>query len=87
LLIIIVVLITSSLTDKDQEDFPIVIELFIQPSCSENCSHFLLSPNHEYVLEDISCLHILEEKNNNVDQLTQGEEINTQCIPFFQNNN
>jgi hypothetical protein len=31
-------------------------------------------------LEDISCLHILKEKNNNVDQLTQGEEINTPCI-------
>jgi hypothetical protein len=35
-----------------------------------------------YVLEDISCLHILEEKNNNVDQLTPEEEIHTQHITF-----
>jgi hypothetical protein len=40
----------------------------------------LLYPNHEYFLEDILCLHILKEKNNNVDHLTQEEKLNTQCI-------
>jgi len=55
-------IITSpSLNDKGQEVFMIITKLFIQPSCSENCSHVLLSPNHVYVLEDISYLHILEE--------------------------
>jgi len=75
------VVTSSSLSNKDQEDF---LEFFIQPPCSKNCVDLLISPNHEYVLEDKSCLLILEEKNNNVDQLTQGEEINIECIPYFE---
>jgi len=35
-------------------------------------------------LEHISCLYTLEKKNNNVDHLTQGEEINTQRMSFFE---
>jgi hypothetical protein len=70
--------ITSpSLTNIDQEDFPIVTELLIEPSCFENYSDMLLSPNHECALEDISYSHLLQDKNNNVDQLTQGDEIKT----------
>jgi hypothetical protein len=56
--------------------------------CGKNCynnfsrkySHFLLYPNHTCVLEDIIGLHILEDKNKNVDQKTQGEEVHTQSI-------
>jgi len=55
------------LTDKLKEGFHVITELFIEPSCFELSSYFLLSLNHEYVLEYFSCLHILKQKNNNVD--------------------
>jgi len=54
---------SSSLIEKKQEGFLVVTELFMQHSSSENCYDFLLYPNHEYVLEDISFSHIVKEKN------------------------
>jgi hypothetical protein len=79
-----VVITSLSLTDIDQECFPIVARLFIEPSCSENSCDLLLFSNHEYVLKDISYSHILWEKNNNIDHFTQGEEINIQGIMILE---
>jgi hypothetical protein len=78
-----VVINSPSSTDIDQECFPTVDGLVIEPSCSKNSCDFLLSSNHEYVLEDISDSHIVQEKNNHVDLFTQGEEINIQDIPLL----
>jgi hypothetical protein len=75
-LICCIVTTSPTLTEKDQEDFPVVTQL----PCSRKYSHLLLYLEHACVLEEISGLHILEEKNKNVDQSTQGEEVHTQCI-------
>jgi hypothetical protein len=74
---------SPSLTKIDQECFPIVGGLFIETSCSKNSFDFLLSSNHEYVLEDISDSHILQGKNNHANIFTQGEEINIHDIPLL----
>jgi hypothetical protein len=61
---------SPSITDIDQECFPTIDGLFIETSCSNDSCDFLLSSNHEYVLEDISDSHIVQEKNNHVDLFT-----------------
>jgi hypothetical protein len=78
-----VVINSPSSTDIEQECFPTDDGLVIEPSCSKNSCDFLLSSNHEYVLKDISDSHIVQEKDNNNDLFTQGEEINIQDIPLL----
>jgi hypothetical protein len=72
--------------DIEKDCFPTVDGLVIEPSCSNHSCDLLLSSNHEYVLEDISDSHIVQEKNNHIDIITLGEEINIHDIPLYHNN-
>jgi hypothetical protein len=78
-----VVINSPSLIDIEQECFPTTDGLVIEPSCSNHSCDFLLSSNHEYVLEDISDSHIVQEKNNHADIITSGEELNIQDTPLL----